>query len=131
MSKATASTTRKKYQTTINSRHHSIIADEPTEVGGTDLGFKPGELLAASLASCTGITLRMYADRKKWELEEAMIDVTIDSNTVDGDSKIYMNIRLFGNLDEQQRTRLLEIAHKCPVHKMLENPIHIQTNLKD
>jgi len=131
MNKATSSTTLKKYQTTINSRHHSIIADEPTEIGGTDLGFKPGELLAASLASCTGITLRMYADRKKWALEEAMIDVTIDSNTKDGDSKIYMNIRLFGNLDDEQRARLLEIAHKCPIHKMFENPISIQTVLKD
>lgn len=131
MSKATASTTRKKYQTTINSRHHSIIADEPEEMGGTDLGFKPGELLAASLASCTGITLRMYADRKKWDLEETMVEVTIDSNTPDGDSKIHMNIRLFGNLDTEQRQRLLEIAHKCPVHKMLQNPIAIHTTLKD
>lgn len=131
MNKATASTTRKKYQTTINSRHHSIIADEPTDVGGTDLGFKPGELLAASLASCTGITLRMYADRKQWDLEETMIDVTVDSNTKDGDSKINMHIRLFGNLDETQRQRLLEIAHKCPIHKMFLNPIQVHTVLKD
>ncbi len=131
MNKVTASTTRKKYLTTIHARNHSIIADEPAEVGGTDLGFKPGELLAASLASCTGITLRMYADRKKWDLQETMIDVTVDSNTPDGDSKIQMSIRLFGDLDADQRARLLEIAGNCPIHKMLKNPISLQTTLKD
>lgn len=131
MNKVTASTTRKKYETAINARTHSIIADEPIDVGGTDLGFKPGELFAASLASCTGITLRMYADRKGWPLEETMIDVAVESNTKGGDSKVHMSIRLFGDLDDEQRARLLDIAHKCPIHKMLQHPIAIETTLKD
>lgn len=131
MNKVTASTGRDKYRTEVKTERHSIIADEPLDVGGTDLGFKPGELFAASLASCIGITLRMYADRKGWDLEEAMIDVAVESNTPDKNSKITMHVRLFGNLDKAQRLRLLEIADKCPIHKMLENPIEMQTVLKD
>lgn len=131
MTKVTASTGRAKYKTEIKTAHHSIVSDEPLDIGGQDLGFKPGELLAASLASCTGITLRMYADRKKWDLEESMIDVTVENHPKEKHAKITMNIRLFGNLDETQRQRLLEIAHNCPIHKMFQNPISVQTALKD
>lgn len=131
MTSVHASIGRDKYKTEIKTRHHSIIADEPLDVGGKDLGFKPGELLAASIASCTGITLRMYADRKGWDLEETMIEVTVENNARKSASKINMNIRLFGNLDQAQRLRLLEIANNCPIHRMLESPILIQTVLKD
>jgi putative redox protein len=131
MTKVTASTGKEKYKTEIKSAKHSIIADEPESIGGKDLGFMPTELLTASLASCTGITLRMYADRKGWELEETMIEVSYDNASPEDTTKISMNIRLFGNLDDTQRNRLLEIANHCPVHKMLKNPIHVQTFLKD
>ncbi len=131
MNIVTASTGKDKYKTEIKTKNHSIVSDEPLDVGGKDLGLKPGELFAASLASCTGITLRMYADRKGWNLEETMIDVTVESNTAEKNSKINMSIRLFGNLDETQRARLLEIANNCPIHRMLENPIVMQTVLKD
>lgn len=131
MTKVTASTGKTKYKTEIKTQKHSIISDEPIEIGGADLGFKPGELLAASLASCTGITLRMYADRKGWNLEETMVEVNFDNDLPDDVTQMTMNIRLFGNLDAAQRQRLLEIANNCPIHKMLENPIHVQTNLKD
>lgn len=108
-----------------------MIADEPETVGGADLGFNPGELLAAALASCTGITLKMYAERKSWDLEESMIEVTYDNDLKGDEVTISMTIRLFGTLDETQRSRLLEIANLCPIHKMLEKPIVIQTTLKD
>ena len=127
----TSSTGKEKYITQIKARNHAFIIDEPLDIGGKDLGPKPGELLAASLASCTGITLRMYADRKGWDLQESMIDVTLENNSSEHNAKFTMNIRLFGNLDETQRLRLLEIANNCPIHKILENPILIQTVLKD
>ncbi len=131
MTKVTASTGKEKYKTEIKTAKHSIIADEPESIGGTDLGFMPTELLAASLASCTGITLRMYADRKGWPLEETMIAVNIEEGLPTDATKISMEIRLFGDLDEAQKKRLHEIANNCPIHKMLENPIHVQTTLKD
>ena len=131
MTSVTASTGKDKYKTQIKTANHTFIVDEPLSVGGKDLGPKPGELLAASLASCTGITLRMYADRKGWDLQETMIEVTTESNILENNTKFNMNIRLFGNLDEQQRIKLLEIANKCPIHKILENTILVQTFLKD
>jgi putative redox protein len=131
MTIVTSSTTKEKYKTQIKTANHSFMVDEPLDVGGKDLGPKPGELLAASLASCTGITLRMYADRKGWDLRETMIEVALENNASVNNSKFTMNIRLFGNLDDTQRLRLLEIANNCPVHRILENPILIQTVLKD
>lgn len=131
MTSVTASTGKDKYKTQIKTAKHTFIVDEPLSVGGKDLGPKPGELLAASLASCTGITLRMYADRKGWDLQETMIEVTTESNILENNTKFNMNIRLFGNLDAEQRLKLLEIANKCPIHKILENTILVQTFLKD
>lgn len=131
MTTVTSSTAKERYRTQIKTSSHSFIVDEPEAICGKDLGPKPGDLLAASLASCTGITLRMYADRKGWDLDEAMIEVTFENNAKEGHSKFNMNIRLFGNLDQTQRARLLEIANNCPIHKILENPIEVQTVLKD
>jgi len=98
-------------------------------MGGKDLGFTPAALLASSLASCTAITLRMYADRKKWDLKETMIEVAFEKH--DDSSDMVMDIKLFGELDQKQRERLLEIAHNCPIHKALKNPINISVGLKD
>jgi len=125
-----ASIQKENYKTQIVSGEKTVIADEPIDMGGKNLGFTPSELLASSLASCTAITLRMYADRKKWELDEAMINVDFE-NQPGIAANMVMNIRLFGNLDEKQRERLVEIAHKCPVHKLLEESISIDVNLKD
>lgn len=131
MIKVTASTGKSRYKTDIKTDDHIIVSDEPLSMGGKNLGFTPSQLLASSLASCTGITLRMYADRKGWELEETMIDVTFDNKPETKSPKITMNIRVFGTLDETQRNRLLEIAHNCPIHKLLEKSIEISTVLKD
>lgn len=131
MIKVTASTGKDRYKTDIKTEHNTIVADEPESLGGKNLGFTPSQLLASSLASCTGITLRMYADRKGWPLDETMIDVTFDNKPGEKNPRMTMNIRVFGALDQTQRERLLEIAHNCPIHKILDKSIAISTVLKD
>ncbi|HLP21751.1 MAG TPA: OsmC family protein [Chitinophagales bacterium] len=108
---------------------NTVIADEPLELGGKDLGFSPMELLASSLAACTSATLRMYADRKKWELAEVKIEVELNWDADAGKTTINRKLELIGNLDDEQRARLLTIANSCPVHKILTNPIEIGTEL--
>lgn len=108
---------------------NTIIADEPEENGGKDLGFSPNELLASALAACTSATLKMYAGRKGWDLQEVKLDVTLDWVAQDNKTVINRKITLLGALDETQRARLLAIAERCPVHKILTNPIEIHSQL--
>ncbi len=108
-------------------RHH-LIADEPEAEGGEDLGPSPFEYLGAALAACTAITLRMYAQRKAWPLENAEVDVSIERNK--DVTTILRTIHLVGELTEEQRQRLLEIADRCPVHRTLKGKIEIQTTLR-
>lgn len=130
MKETTAITGREKYKTIIRSATNEIIADEPIELGGKDLGFEPGQLLTASLGSCTSITLRMYADRKEWDVEEISVKVTL--NNEDKNNPILMRtIEIKANLDEQQKSRLLTIANACPVHKLLSKGIEIITKMKN
>lgn len=130
MKETTAITGREKYKTIIRSATNEIIADEPIELGGKDLGFEPGQLLTASLGSCTSITLRMYADRKEWNVEEISVKVTL--NNEDKNNPILMRtIEIKANLDEQQKSRLLTIANACPVHKLLSKGIEIITKMKN
>jgi len=105
-----------------------LIADEPEELGGKNLGFSPNELLASALAACTSATLRMYADRKQWPLEEVKMDVLIDYSKEAGETTITRHITLIGQLDDAQRERLLAVANACPVHKILTHPIEINTS---
>lgn len=129
------------YTTEIMVRHHGLTADEPTSVGGNDFGPSPYELVAAGLGACTAMTLKMYARRKKWSLEEVTVhldhykDYAKDAEQAEDDkSKIDHFDRLIeieGNLDDDQRQRLLEIADKCPVHRTLHNDIQINTRLKE
>ena len=129
MSKITAHTGNELYKTEIRSETNFIVSDEPESSGGKDLGFSPKELLAASLASCTGITLRMYANRKGWDLTDIIVEITFDTDSVDNKFKIIRNIILSGSLDDSQKARLLNIADKCPIHKIITNPIEITTEL--
>ena len=129
MSKITAHTGNELYKSEIRSETNFIVSDEPESSGGKDLGFSPKELLAASLASCTGITLRMYANRKGWDLTDIKVEITFDTDSVDNKFKIIRNIILSGSLDDSQKARLLNIADKCPIHKIITNPIEITTEL--
>jgi uncharacterized OsmC-like protein/pimeloyl-ACP methyl ester carboxylesterase len=130
------------YTTQIQARQHSLIADEPKNLGGNDLGMSPYELVSAGLGACTAITLKMYAARKKWDLQEVFVHLehgkehAEDSahTEVDQGPKIDLfkrEIELVGNLDAEQRERLLEIANKCPVHKTLHNEIQVKTSLRE
>jgi len=129
MAKVTAQIGTKHYATSIRSAGNELVSDEPYEEGGEDAGFAPDELLAASLAACTSITLRMYADRKAWPLESVEVEVNFERDAVAKTSSIVRNIKLFGTLDDEQKHRLLQIANKCPVHQTLSNPITIHTAL--
>jgi putative redox protein len=129
MNKITANIGTELYKTEIESETNLIISDEPKSSGGQDLGFAPNELLASSLAACTAITLRMYANRKGWELTDVKVEVSFEPDSVQSKFKIVRDIQLLGNLDEHQQARLLIIADKCPIHKILTNPIEITTAL--
>jgi putative redox protein len=129
MGKITANIGTELYKTEIESETNLIISDEPKSSGGQDLGFAPNELLASSLAACTAITLRMYANRKGWELTDVKVEVSFETDSLENKFKIVRDIQLLGNLDEDQQARLLIIADKCPIHKILTNPIEITTAL--
>lgn len=123
---------------TAGPRHH-ILADEPLAYGGTDRGLTPYGLLSAGLGACTSMTIRMYARRKKWPLSHVSVDVTHDKVHAQDASGgmgakadcFFRVIRLEGDLDADQRQRLLEIADKCPVHKTLEKSSKVRTSLSE
>lgn len=127
------------YTSDIKAREHTLVADEPESVGGADLGPTPYDLLLSGLGACTGMTLRMYADRKKWDLKEVRVHLSHskihkdDCDTCDTKEskidKIERIIEVEGNLTDDQKQRLSEIADKCPVHKTLHSEIHIETRL--
>lgn len=104
-----------------------IIADEPVEKGGRDKGFSPKELLVSALGACTCATVRMYADRKAWNLEKVEAAIELVEET--GQTKFIRKLQLTGNLDEEQRARLLTVANACPIHKILTHAIVVETVL--
>ena len=110
---------REGYEHELEVREHRLVVDEPADKGGTDKGPTPTELLAASLASCTAITLEMYADRKQWDL--GAVEVAVDFTEAGSDSPARFEVRIKtpAELDDEQREKLLVIAGKCPVHKAL------------
>jgi putative redox protein len=97
---------------------HEIVVDEPAAAGGADTGPSPTQLLAASLAGCTAITLELYAERKGWDLGALEVEVDFASEGL-APGSFAVVLRLPDSLDEDQRRRLLTIAGKCPVHKVL------------
>ena len=110
---------RHGYEHEVEIREHRLIADEPQEKGGTDSGPKPTELLAASLATCTAITMEMYADRKEWDLGPVEVAVDFTEPTPEFPAKFEVRISVPAELEDEQRERLLVIAGKCPVHRTL------------
>jgi putative redox protein len=108
---------------------HRLTADELLDKGGEDLGPNPFEYLASALGACTALTLRMYSQRKAWPLENAEVRILISQEE---ETNIFARkIHLVGPLDETQKARLLEIANHCPVHKLLNGKIRIETSLFD
>ncbi|CDS91416.1 OsmC family protein [Sphingobacterium faecium] len=118
-----------KYKTSVIAGKNSIVVDEPLDKGGLDLGFQPQELLAASLASCTAITLKMYADHKEWTVNSFQVDVMIEQSDDKSTTKFVRKICFEGKLDEKQHTRIVAIANACPIHKILLSQIAIDTIL--
>jgi putative redox protein len=102
-----------------------LLADEPLEKGGKDVGFSPKELLASALAACTCATVRMYVERNGWDLPQ--IDVFIDLIEEEGKTIFNRKVHFEGNLDEDQQKRLLNVANSCPVHKILSHEIEVNT----
>lgn len=127
------------YLTEIQVGPHHMLSDEPESVGGSNLGPTPYGYLGAALGSCTGMTLKMYADRKKWDLEEVNVHVShskahaSDCGECDTKNKkidvFEREIEILGNLDEAQIKRLLEIADRCPVHRTLHEQVEVRTRL--
>ncbi|GAB2689354.1 OsmC family protein [Mucilaginibacter koreensis] len=118
---------RTQYQTIVSSGHHTLIADEPESMQGTDTGMAPFGLLLASLGSCTSITLRMYIERKMWIVDEILIDLAIYK--VEGGTLITRNIEVKGNVTEEQKKRLEQIADACPIHKVLVGNVMVETKM--
>jgi putative redox protein len=126
----TASIGTQKYLCTINWRNGQFIMDEPKNIEGNDLGPDPYSTLLASLAGCTLSTLRMYIDRKGWDIPEIRISLNMSQeNNEELTTTIIRNITFSNAIDEEIKSRLLLIAEKCPVSKLLKNQIVINTTL--
>jgi putative redox protein len=120
------------YATDITVGAHRLVADEPAESGGADTGPSPREILLSALGACTSITLRMYAERKQWPLEQVQVQLSYgDTGPAKDKTVIEREVKLIGPLDDQQRQRLLQIANSCPLHKILTGTIEIPTKLVD
>jgi putative redox protein len=108
---------------TVSMRSHQLMVDEPQEMGGNDEGPSPQELLAASLATCTAITIEMYAQRKGWDLGEVEVAVEYTPAERGSPTKFSLDLRLPAACTDEQRERLQLIAAKCPVHRTLEGEV--------
>ncbi|ATQ43634.1 OsmC family protein [Caulobacter mirabilis] len=127
MARATVSSSGAEWATHIKTGRHELLSDEPQALGGQDAGPAPYDLLLASLGSCTAITLRMYAQRKQWTLRE--VGIELSHHKEENRSKIHRVITLQGDLDEEQRARLADIAERTPVTLTLKEAADIHTEL--
>jgi uncharacterized OsmC-like protein len=125
------------FEQNVHIGKHLLTADEPEAFGGADKGPSPYEFLLAALGTCTSMTLRMYAEHKKWPLKHVEVrlshqkihaeDCRTCETKVGKIDRIERLISIEGDLDDEQRTRLMEIANKCPVHRTLQSEILIET----
>ena len=126
------------FLTDIKARHHYLKADEPEDYGGTNLGPNPYEFVSSGLATCTAMTIQMYAKHKDWPLSDVEVHINYEKvHAEDADSNSSKKIDTFsreivlnGNINEEQKEKLLQIANKCPVHKTLSSQIQIKTKLQ-
>jgi len=102
-----------------------IVVDEPADAGGTDTGPRPTQLLATSLAGCTAITVELYAERKGWDLDGLEVTVDMRSDVERKPTHFDVEVALPAGLDDEQRRKLMVIAGRCPVHKLLEHGAEI------
>lgn len=117
------------YAQEIRARQHTFWADEPPELDGLDSGPTPMELMLAALGSCTSITMRMYARRKGWPLDTLRLKLTHEFPEANQPvTRIVKTITIEGDLSDEQRQRLLEIADRCPVHRVLTGELEIETH---
>lgn len=129
MVEVSASRAANDLKISLRARSHEFICDAESENGGTDAGPSPHELLAASLAGCTSMTVQMYANRKGWPLRSCDVTVRMQDgpkNDANGSTVFDVTISFDGELSVEQRSRLLEIANRCPVHRALARPISIR-----
>ncbi len=111
----------------IQTNGHKVLTDVTEKLGGKDIAPEPHQYLEIALAACTAITLTMYAEKKQIPLEDVDVSIKI---TAEGETNtMSRDIRLIGNLSEEQKTQLLDIANKCPIHKFLERGAHIESRL--
>lgn len=120
---------KENYRTVVVSDSHNFVIDEPMSAGGKDLGPNPGELLSASLATCSTATVKMYANRKGWDIDEIIIKVDFKRNLKLDTTTFTKNIKITGNLTDEQIEKLHEIAGRCPIHKILTGNIEIKSEL--
>jgi len=113
----------KPYRQSVSIRSHAVTIDEAEDNGGTDAGPNPQEMLAASLASCSAITVEMYASRKGWDVGDMRVDVDYEPAQRGSPTKFHMIVHLPKEMPEEQRRKLMQIVAKCPVHRTLESEV--------
>lgn len=129
MAKVKATLENTNYYTEVIAGQNTLITDEPTELGGGGKGFSPLEILATSLASCTAVTLKIYADRKEWDLGKIEINVSVENDKIAQKAIFNRQIGFSNTLDNKQQDRLLKVAESCPIHKLLHGEIEVKTEL--
>lgn len=126
MAKATVTLGSTDFEMTATMGQHKVIFDEPTSNGGQDKGPAPTEMLCSALGACTAATVKMYLNHKQWKTEGISVEVEKTTNA-EGKNVFSRKVTVKGNFDAEQRNRILAIANKCPVHKILENGNTIET----
>ena len=121
---------RKGFAHSLTAGNHTLIVDEPQEQGGTDTGPRPSQLLALSLASCTAITIEMYADRKGWDVGRLEVEVDYELGKGEFATRYDVILRLPETLSDEQVERLRVIAAKCPVHRALVGDVEINDEVE-
>jgi putative redox protein len=117
------------FQVEVKTGSSTFLVDEPVEAGGLGSGPNPYDLLSAAIGSCTVMTIRLYARRKKWPLDHARLKVTHQREGLEAKDRFVCELELVGRLDDVQRAKLLDIAMRCPVHLTMERGSIVETRL--